>query len=58
MRAIAILILWMRIIYKISITMAKKDTDIILNLLAAFLDESYSYSYSLDENQQDEYNNS
>ena len=30
--------------------MAKIDTDIILNLLAAFLDESYSFSYSLDEN--------
>ena len=57
MRAIAILILWMRI-SRISITMAKKDTDIILNLLAAFLDESYSYSYSLDENKQDMYNNS
>ena len=36
--------------------MAKKDTDIILNLLAAFFDESYSSSYSLDENEQDQYN--
>ena len=45
----AILILWMRI-SRISLTMAKIDTDIILNLLAAFLDEGYSYSYSLDEN--------
>ena len=47
----------MSIIYKISITMAKIDTDIILNLLAAFLDEIYSYSYSLDEIKQDQYNN-
>ena len=52
MRAIAILILWMRI-SRISITMAKTDTDIILNLLAAFFDEGYSCSYSLDENEQD-----
>ena len=36
---------------------SKIDTDIILDLLAAFLDESYSNSYSLDENQQDQYNN-
>ena len=35
---------------RISITMAKIDTDIIRNLLAAFFDEGYSYSYSLDEN--------
>ena len=28
---------------------SKIDTDIILNLLAAFFDEGYSYSYSLDE---------
>ena len=56
MRAIAILILWMRI-SRISITMAKTDTDIILNLLAAFFDEGYSCSYSLDENEQDHYIN-
>ena len=35
---------------RIIITMAKIGTDIILSLLAAFLDEGYSYSYSLDEN--------
>ena len=33
-----------------STTIAKIDTDIILNLLAAFFDEGYGYSYSLDEN--------
>ena len=49
MRAIAILILWMRI-SRINTTIAKIDTDIIHNLLAAFFDEGYSYSYSLDEN--------
>ena len=31
-------------------TNAYIGTDIILNLLAAFFDEGYSYSYSLDEN--------
>ena len=40
-----------------STTIAKIDTDIILNLLAAFLDESVCYSYSLDEDEQDKYNN-
>ena len=29
---------------------AKIDTDIILNLLPAFMDESYSFSYSQFEN--------
>ena len=42
---------------RIIISMAKTDTDIILSLLAAFFDEGYSYSYSLDENEQDHYNN-
>ena len=56
MRAIAILILWMRF-SRISITIAKIDTDIILNLVAAFFDEGYSYSYSLDEIKQDQSNN-
>ena len=57
MKAIAILILWMRI-SRISIIIAKKDTDIILNLHAAFFNEGYGDSYSLDENKHDQYNNS